>query len=90
MHACRRDTGIGGGVRYVGPRAGDATNSITVPDYTLLDAFARYVWRSTEFQVSATNLLDKTYVAVCTSASYCNYGNAMKVIGTVRYRWQSW
>ncbi|MHB8798631.1 MAG: TonB-dependent siderophore receptor [Thermoanaerobaculia bacterium] len=82
--------GIGAGVRYVGTRAGDPANTIEVPDYTLFDAFARYVWKSTEFQVSATNVLDKTYVAVCTSGSYCNYGSAMKLIGTVRYRWQSW
>lgn len=82
--------GIGAGVRYVGVRAGDPQNTIEVPDYTLVDAFARYVWRATEFQVSATNLLDKTYVAVCTSANYCNYGNGLKLIGTVRYRWSAW
>jgi len=82
--------GVGAGVRYVGTRAGDSTNTIEVPSYTLADAFARYVYRATEFQVSATNLLDKTYVAVCTSANYCNYGNALKVIGTIRYRWQAW
>ena len=82
--------GFGAGVRYVGTRAGDAANTIEVPDYTLIDAFARYLWNAMEFQVSATNLTDKTYVAVCTSPSYCNYGNALKVIGTVRYRWQAW
>lgn len=82
--------GVGAGVRYVGTRAGDAANTIEIPDYTLFDAFARYVWKATEFQVSATNAFDKTYVAVCTSASYCNYGSTMKVIGTVRYRWQGW
>ena len=82
--------GIGAGVRYVGVRAGDSTNTIEVPSYTLFDAFARYVWKTTEFQVSATNLFDKTYVAVCTSANYCNYGNALKLIGTVRYRWSGW
>lgn len=82
--------GIGAGVRYVGTRAGDPANTIEVPDYTLFDAFARYVYKSAELQLSATNVFDKTYVAVCTSASYCNYGSAMKLIGTVRYRWQGW
>ena len=82
--------GVGAGLRYVGTRAGDPANTIEVPSYTLFDAFARYVWKSTEFQLSATNVFDKTYVAVCTSASYCNYGNALKLIGTVRYRWQGW
>jgi iron complex outermembrane receptor protein len=82
--------GIGAGVRYVGTRAGDAANTIEVPDYTLFDAFARYSWRAMEFQLSATNVADETYVAVCTSASYCNYGVARRLIGTVRYRWQAW
>ena len=82
--------GLGAGVRFVGTRAGDAANTIEIPDYTLFDAFARYVWKATEFQVSATNVFDKTFVAVCTSASYCNYGNAVQLIGTVRYRWQGW
>jgi iron complex outermembrane recepter protein len=79
--------GLGAGMRYVGTRAGDAQNTIEIPDYTLFDAFARYIWNAMEFQLSATNVTDKSYVAVCTSASYCNYGNARRVIGSVRYRW---
>lgn len=82
--------GLGLGVRYVGSRTGDAANTIEVPDYTLFDASIRYLWNAMEFQVSATNFTDKTYVAVCTSPSYCNYGSARQIIGTVRYRWQSW
>ena len=82
--------GLGAGVRYVGSRAGDLGNTIEVPSYTLYDASMRYLWQSIEFQLSATNLADERYVAVCTSPSYCNYGNARQVIGTVRYRWQSW
>lgn len=79
--------GFGLGVRYVGTSAGDDLNTIEVPAYTLFDASLRYLWDSVEFQLSATNVSDKTYVAVCTSASYCNYGSARKVIGTIRYRW---
>ena len=82
--------GFGFGVRYVGTTAGDATNTIEVPAYTLMDASARYLWNALEFQVSATNLTDKLYVGVCTSPSYCNYGSARKVLGTIRYRWQKW
>src|SRR5262249_49156897 len=82
--------GIGAGLRYVGTRAGDSANTIEVPSYTLVEAFVRYLWNSVEFQLSATNLTDKTYVAVCTSPTYCNYGNARSVIGSVRYRWQAW
>ena len=82
--------GLGAGVRYVGTMAGDQTNTIEVPSYTLLDASARYLWKAMEFQLSATNLTDKTYVAVCTSASYCNYGSARKVIASIHYKWQKW
>jgi iron complex outermembrane receptor protein len=82
--------GLGLGARYVGTMAGDAVNSIEVPDYTLIDASARYLWKNVEFQLSATNLADKTYVAICTSPSYCNYGSARKVVGTVRYRFNKW
>lgn len=77
--------GFGAGVRHVGSRAGDTANTIEVPSYTLFDASVRYLWRNVEFLVSATNLADKTYVAVCTSPSYCNYGSARKIITTVRY-----
>ena len=77
--------GFGAGVRHVGARAGNPENTIEVPSYTLFDASVRYLWRQMEFQVSATNLTDETYVAVCTSASYCNYGSARKIISTVRF-----
>jgi len=78
--------GLGAGLRYVGSRAGDSANTIEVPSYTLYDASVRYLWRNAEFQVSGTNLSNKTYVAVCTSVSYCNYGLARKIIATTRYR----
>jgi iron complex outermembrane receptor protein len=78
------------GVRYVGTSAGDSANSITVPDYTLLDASVRYLWKAFELRVTANNLTDKTYVAVCTSVSYCNYGTERQVLGTLRYGWSSW
>ncbi|HXG58387.1 MAG TPA: TonB-dependent siderophore receptor [Thermoanaerobaculia bacterium] len=77
--------GFGAGIRYVGSRAGDSANTIEVPSYTLFDASVRYLWRNVEFQISGTNITDKTYVAVCTSPNYCNYGSARKVLTTVRY-----
>ena len=77
--------GFGAGVRFVGSRAGDPANTIEVPSYTLLDGSVRYLWRNMEFLLSGTNLTDKTYVAVCTSPSYCNYGLARKLIATARY-----
>ena len=77
--------GFGAGLRFVGSRAGDGANTIEVPSYNLLDASVRYLWKNTEFQLSGTNLTDKTYVAVCTSVSYCNYGVARKIIATARF-----
>lgn len=77
--------GFGAGVRMVGSRAGDTANTIEVPSYTLFDASLRYLWRNAEFQLNGTNLADKTYVAVCTSPNYCNYGSARKFMTTVRY-----
>jgi iron complex outermembrane receptor protein len=56
-----------------------------VPSYTLFDASVRYLWHNAEFQLSGTNLTNKTYVAVCTSVSYCNYGMARKIIATTRF-----
>jgi outer membrane receptor for monomeric catechols len=38
-----------------------------------------------EFVVSATNLTDKTYVGVCQSVNYCNYGIGREAIATVRF-----
>ncbi|HYD16635.1 MAG TPA: TonB-dependent siderophore receptor [Candidatus Nanoarchaeia archaeon] len=82
--------GAGFGVRYVGETAGNADNSLMVPSYGLMDLSVRYLWKNTEFLMSATNLADKTYVGVCTSVSYCNYGAKRNIIGSVRYRWNSW
>lgn len=78
--------GLGAGVRRVGSRAGDSANTIEVPSYTLFDGSLRYLWKNTEFQLSGTNLTNKTYVAVCTSPNYCNYGTARKIMATTRFR----
>jgi iron complex outermembrane recepter protein len=82
--------GLSFGVRYVGESAGDATNTITVPSYTLMDASLSYLFKNLELRVTANNLADKTYVAVCTSVSYCNYGTRRQVLATIRYGWTSW
>src|SRR5438445_13717398 len=80
--------GFGAGVRNVGSRAGNADNTIEVPSYTLFDASVRYLWSRAELQLSGTNLANKTYVAVCSSANYCNYGMARKVIATTRFHFR--
>ncbi len=82
--------GFGFGIRNVGTTAGDPQNTLLLPGYTLFDASVRYDWKRLRFEINATNLGDKTYVPICTTASYCNYGFRRNVIGSVRYRWSSW
>jgi iron complex outermembrane receptor protein len=82
--------GFGVGVRNIGTIAGDSANTLILPGYTLFDASARYDWRRVRFEVNATNIADKVYVPICTSDSYCNYGNRRTVLGSIRYSWTSW
>lgn len=74
---------LGGGVRHIGE---SVYGDITVPDYTLFDAMARYAfadhWR---VQLNVNNLTDKEYVASCDY--WCYYGESRSVIGSVRYQW---
>ncbi len=82
--------GVGFGIRNVGTTAGDPTNTLILPGYSLFDASLRYDWKKIRFEVNATNLTDKMYVPICTSDSYCNYGNRRTVLGSLRYSWTSW
>jgi iron complex outermembrane receptor protein len=82
--------GLGFGIRNVGTTAGDPQNTLVLPGYTLFDASIRYDWRKLRFQVNATNVADKIYVPMCTSESYCNYGYRRDVIGSIRFRWNTW
>ena len=85
---------IGAGVRYVGPTAGDAMNSFTVPSYTLVDAAVHYdlgtlnpSFRGWQATVTANNIFDKTYVSQCIGLNDCSYGLARVVLAKLKYRW---
>ena len=52
---------VGGGVIYIGDRAGDAQNSFTLPDYWRFDAGLYYKWRNWNFKITCENLADKRY-----------------------------
>ncbi|WP_251975904.1 TonB-dependent siderophore receptor [Salinicola avicenniae] len=56
---------VGGGVRYVGSRAGDDANSFTLDDYTVADAFVAWdngwLGDATHLQLNMKNLFDTTY-----------------------------
>lgn len=78
---------VGAGARHVGKTAGDTANSLFVPGYTLVDAFARYEHDRYSFQLNGYNLGDKTYVAGCNTTTQCYYGQGLTVVGTVKVKW---
>jgi iron complex outermembrane receptor protein len=87
--------GIGAGVRYVGETFGNASNTILIPSYTLVDASVSYDFgymrpdlRGLSAQINARNLTDRYYVASCfTGLPYCALGNGRTVLGTLKYSW---
>ena len=56
---------LGGGVRYVGEREGDADNSFQLDAYTVADAFigwdTPWLGDNLHLQLNAKNLFDTTY-----------------------------
>jgi iron complex outermembrane recepter protein len=87
--------GASGGVRYLGDTAGNITGTtvLDVPAVTLFDAAVHYdfsalgpQFKGYFLQVNASNLFDKTYVAMCQDNG-CEYGLRRNVIATLRYRW---
>lgn len=85
---------VGAGIRYVGDKFGNASNTIRIPSYTVIDAALRYdmrhlggFWKNVSLSVNANNLFDRDYVAICTSTSRCYFGAPRTVVGTLTYRW---
>jgi iron complex outermembrane receptor protein len=87
--------GASGGVRYLGDTAGNITGTtvLDVPAVTLFDAAVHYDFSALGprfkgyfLQVNASNLFDKTYVALCQDNG-CEYGLRRQIIATLRYRW---
>lgn len=84
--------GLSAGVRYVGKSYIDNENTMTVPAFTLVDAGVQYDlgallrqpgWR---LSLSATNLLDKTYLSACDIYG-CYFGNRRNVLAGLSRRW---
>ncbi|GME34699.1 TonB-dependent siderophore receptor [Pantoea sp. QMID1] len=65
FNAVPGDFRIGGGVRYVGARAGDPDNSFTLPAYTVADSFIgwdnKLIGKKTHLQLNINNLFNKHY-----------------------------
>lgn len=84
----------GAGVRYVGSRFGNSSNTIELSSYTLVDAALRYdlrrmggQWRNASVALNVNNLFDKDYVGVCLSNTRCYFGAPRTVMATLTYRW---
>jgi iron complex outermembrane receptor protein len=78
--------GIGGGVRYVGQRFGDAPNIYDLPGETLFDATVSYQSDHYTASINVQNIADKRYVASCGSFG-CYYGDGRTVTGRLTYNW---
>ena len=90
QHGVLAGFGGGGGLRYNSSSAGGLPSGsfpyIVTGAVTLFDATAHYDIPGWRFAVNASNLADKTYVARCTGAFGCVYGQGRQVLGTVTKR----
>ncbi|WP_369989784.1 TonB-dependent siderophore receptor [Pseudomonas xanthosomatis] len=74
---------LGAGARYVGERAGNATNDFDLPAYTVADAFASYETKLDEhkvrLQLNVKNLFDKVYYTSAVNRYFVALGDARQV-----------
>ncbi|MDB6454977.1 TonB-dependent siderophore receptor [Falsirhodobacter sp. 20TX0035] len=77
---------VGGGVRYIGERFGDASNLYKMSDETLLDASVSYEREAFEARLTVQNLTDEEYLANCGTFG-CTYGAGRTVVADIAYKW---
>ncbi|QEW22327.1 Ferric hydroxamate uptake [Marinibacterium anthonyi] len=78
---------LGGGVRYVGDRFGDAANLYKLDEVVLVDLVGEYeLTENVHLAVNVTNLTDEVYVANCGSFG-CYYGDGRTVQARLTYKW---
>ncbi|MDR2306488.1 MAG: TonB-dependent receptor [Paucimonas sp.] len=74
---------LGAGARYVGERAGNASNDFDLPAYTVADAFASYETKLDEhkvrLQLNVKNLFDKVYYSSAVNRYFVAVGDARQV-----------
>lgn len=77
--------GFGGGVRYIGKRWNDVTNTSSEGGVALLDATVHYKTGPWRFALTASNLANRKYTA---SRAYNNYyaGNERTLVASARYQ----
>lgn len=76
---------LGGGVRYIGTRFGNNTNTIELPSVTLFDAAIRYEKEQFTAALNVANIADERYASSCNFG--CFYGEGRSVIGSLGYKW---
>jgi iron complex outermembrane receptor protein len=78
------DLGASLGFRYIGPSYGDSANTLRAPGATLWDSTVHYTYRDHWLMdLSMSNMLNKTYVAQCSSLTACYYGDRRDINLTV-------
>ncbi|MCZ0961341.1 TonB-dependent siderophore receptor [Paracoccus benzoatiresistens] len=77
---------VGGGIRYIGSRFINNTNTDKLDSVTLVDLGGGYTRDNVEMSLNVTNLTDEVYVGAC-GFSYCSYGEGRTVTATVKYTW---
>ena len=79
---------LGAGVRHRGESYANASNSLTVPESTLVDVFASYEFDAgLSANLSVTNLNDKRYVTGCQTEFVCSYGGGREVSFSITRTW---
>ena len=76
--------GFGGGVRYIGKSFADNANTLAVPSVVLGDATVHYEWQNWRAALNVINVADTIYVASCSSANACFYGDRRRVTASLR------
>ncbi|MFB9953004.1 TonB-dependent siderophore receptor [Rhizobium puerariae] len=79
--------GMGIGVRYMGDAWVDAANTQKIPSFTLADTVIHYEKDGWRGAINISNIFDKTYVAQCSNANQCFYGERRKVMASLTYKW---
>lgn len=79
--------GFGAGVRYIGSSFADPANLLPVPSVVLGDAAIHYEWKNWRAALNIINIADKTYVANCSSANACFYGDRRRATASLSYKW---
>ena len=72
------------GFRYIGPSYGDSANTYQAPGATVWDSTLHYnVGEHWLLDLNLSNMLNKTYVAQCSSVTACYYGDTRDINFTV-------